>query len=192
MRLKKKDLSKIGLKIEGGVVIKKTIKIDKVIRVKESLGSFKFNNGTPTSVDSSKYVLDKSRRFYAFDVVPMGKPRMTQSDKWKTDPNHPDPLKRKREVVHRYHQLQNRVREQAEKMKFVLGKTFEAVFFVPLPNSWSDKKKSELVGMPCEEKPDIDNYTKFFLDTMAKEDKSVWNIKAEKRWAYYGSIIIFQ
>lgn len=192
MRLKKKDLSKIGLKIEGGVVVKKSVKIDKVIRVKESLGAFKFNNGTPTSVSDSKYVLDKSRRFYAFDVVPMGKPRMTQSDKWKIDPNHPDPLKRKREVVHRYHQLQNSIREQAEKMKFVLGKTFEAVFFIPMPNGWSKEKKDKLVGMPCEDKPDVDNILKLIMDTFVKDDKLVWSVKAEKRWAYYGSIIIFQ
>lgn len=192
MKLKSSELNKSGFVIENGVLVKKKTVRKKTVRITESLGSYKFNDGTSSEVEVKKYVLDKTRRFYAFDVVPMGKPRMTQSDKWKTDPNHPDPNKRKREVVHRYHQLQNIIREQADKMGFVLKKTFEAVFFVPIPESFSGKKKKELVGMPCEERPDIDNYVKFFLDTMAKEDKSVWYIKAEKRWAYYGSIIIFQ
>ena len=192
MKLKSSELNKSGFVIENGVLVKKKTVRKKTVRITESLGSYKFNDGTSSEVEVKKYVLDKTRRFYAFDVVPMGKPRMTQSDKWKTDPNHPDPNKRKREFVHRYHQLQNIIREQADKMGFVLKKTFEAVFFVPIPESFSGKKKKELVGMPCEERPDIDNYVKFFLDTMAKEDKSVWYIKAEKRWAYYGSIIIFQ
>ena len=192
MKLKSSELNKSGFVIENGVLVKKKTVRKKTVRITESLGSYKFNDGTSSEVEVKKYVLDKTRRFYAFDVVPMGKPRMTQSDKWKTDPNHPDPNKRKREVVHRYHQLQNIIREQADKLGFVLKKTFEAVFFVPIPESFSGKKKKELVGMPCEERPDIDNYVKFFLDTMAKEDKSVWYIKAEKRWAYYGSIIIFQ
>mgnify|MGYP003402255683 FL=1 len=192
MKLKSSELNKSGFVMENGVLVKKKTVRKKTVRIIESLGSYKFNDGTSSEVEVKKYVLDKTRRFYAFDVVPMGKPRMTQSDKWKTDPNHPDPNKRKREVVHRYHQLQNIIREQADKMGFVLKKTFEAVFFVPIPESFSGKKKKELVGMPCEERPDIDNYVKFFLDTMAKEDKSVWYIKAEKRWAYYGSIIIFQ
>lgn len=161
-------------------------------RVKESLGRYLFNDGTPTVFEYKKFVLDKTRRFYAFDVIPMGKPRMTQSDKWKTDPNHKDPNKRKREVVHKYHTLQNQIREQAEKLGFVLQKTFEAVFFVPMPDSWKQSKKEKLNGMPCEDGFDVDNGCKFIMDTFLKQDKQVWCIKCSKYWAYYGSIIIFQ
>jgi len=192
MKIKSSDLNKLGLKINDGVLIKSKTERKKSVRVKESLGRYIFNDGESNEVDSSKYVLNKKRRFYVFDVVPMGKPRMTQSDKWKTNPEHPDPKKRKRDVIHKYHLWQNEIRSQAEKMGFKIGKTLDAVFFVPMPESWKKGKKERMLGMPCEEKPDVDNIVKALADTFSKEDKSLWWFKAEKRWAYYGSIIIFQ
>lgn len=192
MNIKSSDLKKMGFVLKDNQLTKQEPVKRKVVRIKESLDTFKFNDGLPLVVDDKKYVLDKKRRFYAFGVVPIGKPRMTQSDKWKTDPNHPDINKRKREVVHNYHKWQNEIRKQAAIMLFDIKKTFEAVFFIPMPESWSKKKKDNLNGMPCEEKPDTDNCVKGILDTFSKEDKSVWWVKAEKRWAFYGSIIIFQ
>ena len=44
---------------------------------------------------------------------------------------------------------------------------------------------------PCESKPDTDNITKAIKDTLKKEDSEVWWERAEKRWAYKGSIILF-
>lgn len=192
MGIKSTDLDKIGFVLKGGVLVKDKATKNKIIRVKESIGNYKFNKGVYEEIVEEKYILDKNRWFYAFDIVPIGKPRMTQSDKWKTNPNHPNPLQRKREVVHKYHLTQNEIRKQANEIGFTLGQTLEAVFFIPMPESWSQSKKDKLVGMPCKEKPDIDNIIKFLLDTFSKEDKSVWKTNCEKRWAYYGSIIIFK
>lgn len=203
MKLKSSELKSMGLVLKDGVlakekkaikenILKKDAPVKKTTRIKESLGRYFFNDGLPTVFEEIKFILDKKRRFYGFDIVPIGKPRMTQSDKWKTDPNHPDPLKRKREVVHRYHTLKNEVIEQANKMGFILGKTFEAIFFIPMPDSWKKTKKDKMNGMPCEEKPDIDNLIKFFLDVLAKEDKFVYGVNCKKHWAYYGSVIVFQ
>jgi Holliday junction resolvase RusA-like endonuclease len=61
-----------------------------------------------------------------------------------------------------------------------------------MPDSWSKKKKANMNGMPCESKPDTDNITKAVKDTLRKEDGDIWWEKAEKRWAYKGSIIIFK
>jgi Holliday junction resolvase RusA-like endonuclease len=61
-----------------------------------------------------------------------------------------------------------------------------------MPNSWSEKKKQTMNGMPCEVKPDTDNITKAIKDTLRKNDSDIWYEKAEKRWAFNGSIIIFQ
>jgi Holliday junction resolvase RusA-like endonuclease len=160
-------------------------------RIKESIGCYFLNDGISFKINSGKYNIDKKRRFYVFDIVPLGKPRMTKSDKWKTDPNHPDPKKRKREVVHKYHLWQNKFRLQAKKLGYQLGDTLEAVFFVPMPKSWSDKKKKMYNGFPCKEIPDTDNIVKAICDTFKKNDKSIWYINCQKRWAYFGSIIIF-
>ena len=161
-------------------------------RIKNSFGKLHFNDGKPNNVSSEKYVLDHSRRFYFFDVIPMGAPRMTKSDKWKTNPNHEDPNKRQRVAVTNYFAFKNTLLWQAKEMSFELGQILDAVYLIPMPNSWSAKKKERMVGLPCEVKPDTDNITKGVKDTFRKNDSDIWYEKAEKRWAYFGSIIIFQ
>jgi Holliday junction resolvase RusA-like endonuclease len=162
------------------------------MRIKNSFGRFHFNDGLPLVIPLEKYKLDHSRRFYLFDVIPMGAPRMTQSDKWKTNPNHPDPLKRQRKSVTQYFAFKQLLQLQANKMRFELGNALDAVYLIPMPNSWSNKKKERMNGLPCEVKPDTDNITKAVKDTLRKNDSDIWYEKAEKRWAYNGSIIIFQ
>jgi len=46
---------------------------------------------------------------YIFVIDPIPAPRMSQSDKWKTDPNHPDPKKRQRKPVENYFRFKNRL-----------------------------------------------------------------------------------
>jgi len=162
------------------------------MRIKSSLGTCHFNDGKPLEVDNTKYVLDHTRRYYIFDVIPMGAPRMTQSDRWKTNPNHIDPNKRQRTCVKNYFSFKNTLLYQAKEMGFTLEKTLNALYLIPMPNSWSEKKKQRMNGLPCEVKPDTDNITKGIKDTFCKNDSNVWYEKAEKRWAYKGSIIIFQ
>jgi len=161
-------------------------------RIKNSFGKCHFNDGEPLQVECERYVLDHKRRFYLFDVIPMGAPRMTQSDKWKTNPNHIDPMKRQRKSVMQYFAFKNTLRLQAIELRFELGKVLNAVYLMPMPNSWSSKKKERMNGLPCEVKPDTDNITKGIKDTFRKNDSDIWYEKAEKRWAFKGSIIIFQ
>lgn len=162
------------------------------MRIKSSFGKCHFNDGVPLDIDATIYVLDNSRRFYLFDIIPMGAPRMTQSDRWKTNPNHIDPRKRQRTCVTNYFHFKTILLLQAKEMGFTLGKTLDALYLIPMPNSWSEKKKQRMNGLPCEVKPDTDNITKGIKDTFCKNDSNVWYEKAEKRWAYKGSIIIFQ
>ena len=143
------------------------------------------------AVNEEKYVVDRTREFYLFDVIPIGAPRMTQSDRWKVNPNHPDPRKRQRPPVTQYYAFKDALKLQANLMKFELPKYFEAVYFVPMPDSWSEKKKLRMNGMPCEPKPDTDNITKGIKDTLRKSDSDIWLEFAQKRWAYNGSILIY-
>lgn len=161
-------------------------------RVRNSFGKCHFNDGEPLMIENEKYILDKTRRFYLFDVIPMGAPRLTQSDRWKTNPNHIDPLKRQRKVVMNYFNFKDTLSFQAKQMQFELGKTLDALYLIPMPDSWSKKKKERMNAMPCEVQPDTDNITKAIKDTFRKNDSDIWYEKAEKRWSYRGSIIIFQ
>jgi Holliday junction resolvase RusA-like endonuclease len=162
------------------------------MRIRASFGKCHFNDGLENNFSKEKYVLDYSRKFYLFDVIPIGAPRLTQSDKWKTNPDHPDPNKRQRKAVTQYFAFKNTILSQAAQLKFEMGKTLDALYLIPMPHSWSEKKKKRMNGLPCEVQPDTDNITKAIKDTLRKNDSDIWYEKAEKRWAYNGSIIIFQ
>ena len=151
-------------------------------RIKESIGGYFYNAGTSylSEINVEKFVLDKSKAFYLFDVVPMGAVRMNRADRW-----------RKRPVVLQYFQFKDRLREQAKELKFELGKTFNAVYFLPMPDSWSNKKKEKMNGSIHESKPDTDNITKGIKDALRENDSDIWWEKAEKRWAFKGSILIY-
>lgn len=156
-----------------------------------SIGSSIVNQGSINSQDEKPYVLDKSRKYLIIDVVPMGAVRMTQSDRWKTDPNHKDPNRRQRDAVRRYFEFKNKVVQECNKHNFQLEGCIEAVFCIPMPESWSDKKKKKMAGLPCKKRPDIDNLTKALMDAVRKEDGDIWKITAEKRYSYLGSIILY-
>lgn len=60
-------------------------------------------------------------------------------------------------------------------------------FYMPMPRSWSKKKKKLLHGAFCQSRPDIDNMIKSFLDSLVSEDKYVSNLAATKRWVDFPS-----
>jgi Holliday junction resolvase RusA-like endonuclease len=160
-------------------------------RIRNSFGQCHINEGTKLNIINEKYVLDNSRKFYLFDVVPMGGVRMSQSDRWKTNPNHVDPKKRQRKVVTQYFAFKNVLTLQANQMGYELGKYIDALFLIPMPTTWSNKKKEKMNGMPCESKPDTDNLLKAVCDSLRKSDQDIWYMKGIKVWAYKGSIILF-
>lgn len=88
---------------------------------------------------------------------PMGKPRMTQSDKWN-----------KREVVVRYRAYADRLRLLCAGINpDAIGLTWTAYF--EIPKSWSKKKKEAMKGKLHRQKPDRDNVDKGILDALFKE-----------------------
>lgn len=57
------------------------------------------------------------------------------------------------------------------------------VFGLPMPNSWSNKKKALMDGLPHQSRPDIDNLEKAFLDALCTDDSYVWDVHATKLWS---------
>ncbi len=160
-------------------------------RIKHSFGQTYINQGSKLSVNEGKYAIDYMRMFYLFDIIPFGAVRMTKSDKWKVNPNHPDPKKRQRLSVQRYFAFKNRLVEQATKMGYELGISLDIVFLIPMPDGWSEKKKDKMNGMPHQTKPDADNLIKGVKDSLKKDDSDVFWEKTQKYWATTGSIIIY-
>lgn len=61
---------------------------------------------------------------------------------------------------------------------------------MPMPKSWSEKKRLELDGKPHQQKPDIDNLQKSIQDALAIEDSYIWDAHCTKYWGRDGSITI--
>lgn len=112
-----------------------------------------------------------------FDVTPVAKPRMTRRDVWKQRPS-----------VMKYRQYCDDLRAEAEKKNYKIGNQIGLIFYMPMPDSWSIKKKAKYVGTPHKQRPDDDNLIKAYCDALAEEDSDIWNKHAIKVWSYTGKI----
>lgn len=116
-----------------------------------------------------------------FKVTPVPKPRMTQRDRW-------DPKKR----VLDYFEYKDELRWQAG--DFELPESgYHVIFVLPMPRSWSAKKKTAMDGKPHQQTPDKDNLEKALLDALCNNgDSYVWDGRPTKVWGYEGMIIILR
>lgn len=111
----------------------------------------------------------------SYPITPVAAPRMMRSDKWK-----------KRKCVLQYRAFRDEVRLR----RVTLPVPYKVTFWMPMPLSWSAKKRSEWAGKPHMNKPDKDNLEKALLDSIYKDDSVVWSGWVEKRWAETGAITV--
>lgn len=114
-----------------------------------------------------------------YPIPPIPKPRMTRRDKW---------LKPPRPPVKRYWDFCTLC--QLEKVK--LNPSGDRVtFFLPMPKSWSAKKRKVTRGMPHMVKPDIKNLLAALEDALYDDDSIIWNYAGlTKLWEEEGKILI--
>jgi len=104
------------------------------------------------------------------NIAPVSKPRMTQRDRWA-----------KRQSVLKFFAFRDAVRQYC-KTHAIAWWSFEIEFHVPMPKSWSQKKKN-LFNCTCHnQRPDLDNYLKAWKDSVFEEDSVVWRVHASKLW----------
>jgi Holliday junction resolvase RusA-like endonuclease len=114
------------------------------------------------------------------DLTPLGKPRMTQRNKWYKPP----------ELV-RYWDYANALKLLLP--HYELGTKLAIIFYLPMPKSWSKKKCAAMDGQPHDQKPDIDNLAKGFMDAVKSDindDKRVAVLYCKKYWADKGALEI--
>lgn len=112
-----------------------------------------------------------------YSITPVPKPRMTQRDKWAKRPA----VMRYRDFADGVRLLNIRVPESGASI----------VFGLPMPKSWSKKKRLAMDGQPHQQKPDIDNLLKALLDSIYAEDCGVYHIGGMgKYWSKDGYIKI--
>lgn len=116
-----------------------------------------------------------------FEIVPVAKPRMTQSDKWNNRP-----------AVVRYWTFKDELQLEARRQGFILPSSYSVTFFIPMPQGWSQKKKKEMIGSPHRQKPDLDNLVKAINDALCPDDDAgIWETYAKKVWDIKGAIEIW-
>lgn len=108
-------------------------------------------------------------------IEPVAAPRMTQRDRWK-----------KRPCVERFYAYRDLIRT----FDMNLPIPYKVTFYLPIPKSYSNKKKKELEGQPHLKRPDKDNLEKAFLDSVFGEDSHVWSGWAEKRYSSEPRIVV--
>lgn len=124
------------------------------------------------------------------DVTPIPAPRMTRSDKWKTNPTHSDPRKRQRKSVNRYFAFRNAI-DVYRNLGLTLNQELNICFVLPMPKSYSKKKRAELYGQYHELTPDRDNLLKAYQDAFSDNDGFVADGRTIKIWGNVGYIILF-
>jgi Holliday junction resolvase RusA-like endonuclease len=118
----------------------------------------------------SEPIVSSHGTFRVVKIEPMGKPRMTQRDKWA-----------KRPVVMRYRDYADQLRAGCT------GITSNPVCvswraFFTMPKSWSKKKREAHLGALHRAKPDRDNIDKGILDALWEQDSGIARGTLEKRW----------
>ena len=110
-------------------------------------------------------------------ITPVGKPRMTKRDKWMVRP-----------CVKKYRNYSDVLKLHA--IDFQKSSSLFIRFEMPMPNSWSKKKKMKMHQKPHQQKPDIDNLVKAVLDSLFHDDSHVFYINAFKTWSHEGSVFL--
>ena len=109
-----------------------------------------------------------------YNITPVAKPRMTQSDWWE-----------KRPCVMKYWAFKDLVRLAGINLPDGYG---HVIFYIPMPKSWSKKKRAEMDGKQHRSIKDRDNLIKALQDACYDEDKTIWDMRTSKVWSYDGKI----
>lgn len=132
--------------------------------------------------DASAPKIDKKN--FIINIEPHAKPRMTNKDK-----HHPS------DKAIRYFNWKAELERVAHEIGMPLdlpGQIQSIIFMVPMPKSWSKKKRNEMYSKPHQQVPDLDNFLKGFQDALCPEDSHIYSIKGElgKYWNTEGRIIL--
>jgi Holliday junction resolvase RusA-like endonuclease len=106
---------------------------------------------------------------------------MTRADTWK-----------KRPIVLKYWGYKDDINNWGIQNNFKLKNEIYVKFYIPMPKSWSKKKKESLCRKPHQQRPDVDNLLKGLMDAFLAEDSHVHTTYAQKFWDYEGSIEFYE
>jgi len=110
-----------------------------------------------------------------YPITPVPAPRQVHSDRWNLRPS-----------VMRYRLF----RDECRLHRIKIPATPYLAFYLPMPRSWSEKRKARYRGTPHMSRPDWDNLAKGLIDACCKEDGYIHAALVTKTWADEGSIVV--
>jgi len=126
--------------------------------------------------------MDDQIQYLKWDVIPVPKPRMTQRDKW---------LNPIRKPVVSYFNYKRTLEAFSWRDKYVVTNRLSLIFVIPMPSSWSKKKRLSMIGQPHTVKPDLDNLIKAFKDALCENDSHIHTYdQMSKVWGTSGAVVI--
>lgn len=132
-----------------------------------------FPNGVPKQAQIPDPTVNVKKIVFRGD--PIGKPRMSQRDKWQ-----------KRPCVLAY-------RKFADEMRAAAGQVapgaqgLRVTAYISMRNMWNEKKRLSLDGQPHRTKPDCDNILKAVADALFDNDATIWVATIIKFWCQEGN-----
>lgn len=116
------------------------------------------------------------------DITPIPYKKMTYKGKWVASGNQ------------RYFDYKKEIQWRIQEVGYEPGEALELKFLMPMPPSWSEKKKDKHLGRYHKQRPDLTNLIKAVEDAMfyreSKGDQKVCAIIATKKWAVKGHITV--
>jgi Holliday junction resolvase RusA-like endonuclease len=134
----------------------------------------------------------KNYKKVILNITPMTHVRATQGDsiffRIPRDKLRPAGLKRLIRLE-KYNQYKVDLLAEAKRKNFTMPpQGASIIFFIPVPSSWSKKKKKQYHGKFHQSKPDLDNLLKSFGDSLISEDKYIAHYgELSKRWVDFDS-----
>lgn len=142
---------------------------------------------------------DSAVKVWRFFIHPQTNIRTTQNDNWMFDPRIKDsdlldygrkktPTKpafflNKKKKILKYWDWKRAVKLLATLQKFDMPESGAYIkFFIPMPVSWSQKKKNERCFKLHQQTPDADNLVKALLDGLMAQDCRICDYRVSKFW----------
>lgn len=99
------------------------------------------------------------------------------------NPGTPQKYLNRKNVIKRYFDYKRALKAEALRQGFEMPKKDAWVkFYMPMPPSWSQKKKNRMCFELHESKPDVDNLIKALKDSLVAKDSTISDYRSSKFW----------
>lgn len=92
-------------------------------------------------------------------------------------------LYKRKMQLEKYNKYKDELRIEATRIGFEMPVCNVWIkFFMPMPKSWSKKKRIQMNFEPKQSMPDLSNLIKAFEDSLLKQDNIIWDYRISKHW----------